>query len=286
MSDPLQDLAEELREHTGQLAKLAGDLRELSGWAGETGPALDEQRHAVAEHSELLGQVTERLDADLAALVEIRRDVNTVLKEMPRQPKYPPICWPRLTAEQAQDVWRELGEWVGDILVDTWFVDRAHLPDCWALHPGAVESLTWTWRTWLHAMLPTAGVVASAEWHTRWRQAALDGVAAAVLQEAVATRREKCGPGNHLGHPLPGARQAFQAPMGGSQAAEQLAPWEAPAGAAPWSPVPPTPSPQMEIGQDPLRALAERGFWWPHLQAAAATDIAARRAMEARAIDR
>lgn len=269
MSDPLQDLAEELRELSGQLQKVTGELRELSGWVGESGPVLD-------EHGELLEKVTTLLDQDLAVLVELRRDVNVVLKEMPRQPKFPPICWPRLTADQAEDVWRELGEWVGDVLVDRWFVDRAHLPDCWAMHPGAVEALTWAWRAWLHAMMRTAGAVSSAEWHTRWRKDALKDAAEAVLQEAVATRSEKCGPGTHLGRPLPGSPGAPQAPQTAATGQSEPAAWDTGA-EAPWS-VPRGPSREMEIGRDPASDLAEREFWWPHLQAAAAADVARRAA--------
>jgi hypothetical protein len=261
--------------------------------------------------------------APTTLLTELRTDVNRLLEDMPRQPRFPPVNWLALSASEAEEVWTELGEWVDAKLVGRHFANRGQLPDCWPLHPGAVEQLTWLWRSWLHAMLPLAGANPSAEWHTRWHRDALANVPAEVIQEAGATRRDRCGPGIHFGSPLPGAEQPtrpepahLREPAPPVPVASPPAPgsgWmpgpgEQPAGPPTWNSapqpgpqpwnVPPTftgdgsvppmfvprdPAQAVDLGVDPTSALAERRYWWPHLETARAADVARRLEDEQRA---
>ncbi|MFE2755645.1 hypothetical protein ACFXGA_26960 [Actinosynnema sp. NPDC059335] len=313
MTDPLQqelaDLTAEHREFAGEVnghlttiteeqAKIRREHADQARWISETGPIIDEHGQALDRHAD-------RLAEDTTLLAGLREDVNLVLAEMPRQPKHPPVCWVGLTADQAEQTWMLLGEWVDEILVGRYFVDRRQLPDCWALHPGAVEELSWLRTAWLHAFVPTAGAVPAAEWHTRWRSAALDAVADAVVREAVVTRKNKCGPGVHLGEALPGATPppapdpaaqpqpagAYVTPYASAQGWSGNPPTWSPAQAPGWSPtptgppvsVPRGPATKTDITRDPAEDLAERGYWWPHLERAAAVDVAARRDVEARA---
>jgi len=299
LTGEFRDFAGEVDGHlttiTDEQKRIGGEHVSQAQWIAENGPIVE-------DHARLLGEHGDRLEQDTTLLAGLREDVNLVLAEMPRQPQHPPVCWAGLTADQAEQTWTLLGEWVADVLVDRYFANRAQLPDCWALHPGAVEELSWLRTAWLHAFVPTAGAVPGAEWHTRWRQAALDGVTAAVKREADTRRKTRCGVGVHLGEPLRGAATAPQhvpvdvgappVPEGspptwtpGALPAQQFAPGCGPSGLPPVS-VPRGPassSGRPDLTRDPEEDLAERSFWWPHLKRAAAEDVVARRTTEAEA---
>ncbi|MEO6087009.1 MAG: hypothetical protein ABIQ18_28245 [Umezawaea sp.] len=312
MTDPIAqqiaDLTAEHRDFAGEVnghlstvtqeqGRIRGEHVSQARWISETGPVLDDHTQLLAEHGE-------RLVQDTAVLEGLREDLNVVLAELPRQPKHPPVCWVGMAAEDAEQIWPLLGEWVDQVLVGRYFVTRAQLPDCWALHPGAVEELTWLRTCWLNAFLRTAGAVPAAEWHTRWRMASLDGVTAAVEREADAVAADRCGPGLHLGVVLPGAVLTTPAaPVGAyrppvavpvavaptpSSTGSSPKPWDAP-------PLTHSGSAGAPIGSEPVDSrdfdskreakedLAVRRFWWPHLERAAEVDVAARRQAEAQA---
>jgi hypothetical protein len=313
VTDPVDDLAVEFREFGDEVNKhlttLQRDLRQHASWIAEVAPVVDDHTSALQEHT--------------TVLADLRADVNQVLEEMPRQPKLPPINWLTLSASEAQEVWTELGEWVDAKLVGRHFASREQLPDCWPLHPGAVEQLTWLWRSWQHAMLSSAAANPAAEWHSRWHRDSLTNVAAEVIQEADTTRHERCGPGTHFGAALPGAEQAqpahlrqppphlappgTSAAVGGHPSPGQQGPaWGGPgqpaavsppnwtSGPQPWD-TPPTfagdgsmppvsvprgPARADDLGVDPTSDLAERRYWWPHLETARAADVSRRRDAE------
>jgi hypothetical protein len=257
MTDPVNDLAAELRDLAEKVGKRLDDadesLRQHGGWISEAEPRLDEE------------------------FAEIWKQVNKLLEEMPRQPKYPPVCWLRLTSEEAADTWRDLGDWVEAVLVQRFFVTRAQLPDCWPLHPAAVEHLTWLRTAWLHAYLKTAGAVPAAEWHTRWLRDALTLVPAAVDHEAPALDRPGCGPGEHFGKPLPGHAPRPPEPPTPQSA---LPEWQRlpTSGNEP----PPLQDPGR-IGRHPSEELATRDHWQPQLLAASTADVQRRAEAEAAA---
>lgn len=51
-----------------------------------------------------------------------------------------PIHWPSLTPEEREGRWRELDDWVRE-LVARFDLDTRLVPPCWHLHNGMVESL-------------------------------------------------------------------------------------------------------------------------------------------------
>lgn len=286
MTNPIDDLAAEVRDLDSRLGVTSGYEREHAAWISETAPVIEDLGQTVGRHVERLGQ-------DLAALAELRTDVNLLLEEMPRRPPHPPVCWVTLTAEQAAEVWPLLGAWVEDVLVNRYFANRADLPDCWPLHPGAVEELTWLRTSWLHAYLPLAGASGAADWHTRWRRDSLAGVKAAVEREAFAGGHGKCDMEIHLGVPLPGTAAARKAEAEAARRASApvLAPGTMPGampGGIPISPAafvpPPAPTggPGGQ-GRDYSVELARRSFWWPQLLTAWADDVVDRKAAEAAA---
>lgn len=292
----LEDLAAEYREFAAEanahLAKTTDVLRQLSGWAGETGPVVDAHTEALAEHAEQLAK-------DTGLLVGLREDVNAVLKELRRKAKHQPIDWRALTAAEAEELWLELGEWVSAELVDVYSASRAQLPDCWPLHPAAVRQLSWLWTSYLVAYDQASGPNPAAEWNVRWHGDALAQVQAAVLRDATTRNLGKCGLGVHFDQPLPGIPgppppgmpQPVPVPTGpgGPMPPPPGAPYFQPGGRAPWEQAPPQfpdpassgrPSTDSYTQDDPAGALAKREFWWPQLLRARDTDVAERREAE------
>uniref|UniRef100_UPI003F49B2BA hypothetical protein n=1 Tax=Amycolatopsis sp. CA-290885 TaxID=3239925 RepID=UPI003F49B2BA len=301
----LEDLTAEYREFASEvndhLAKVTAAVREVSGWAGETGPVIEAHTDALAEHATQLAK-----DSEL--LAGLRDDVNAILKELRRRAKYQPIDWRTLTSEEAEVLWVELGEWVAAELVDVYSASRAQLPDCWPLHPAAVRHLSWLWTSHQAAYDPAAGAIPAAEWNVRWHGDALAQLQAAVLRDTSTRGLRKCSLGMHFDQPLPGVPGAQQPgeqfppqvqvshgpdpqqPAGpyGPGAGGQAAPWQQ--GSPPFQPRPgAVPMPVPPGGQpsgpnftqdDPAGALARREFWWPQLMRARETDVAARRKAE------
>lgn len=300
----LEDLAAEYRgfaeEVNGHLTKVTNDLRQVSGWAGETGPVIDGHTGALAEHAE-------QLEKDTDLLLGLREDINAILKELRRKAKHQPINWRTLTAKEAGEVWVELGEWVAAELVDVYSASRAQLPDCWPLHQAAVRHLSWLWTAHLVAYDQAAGANPAAEWNVRWHGDALAELQASILRDTATRGLGKCGLGVHVDQPLPGIPGAPQpggqpprVPVGHAPPVPQgSTPYGPPAGgqAAPWQqgppqfeprpgampvPVPPggQPSGSNYTADDPAGALAKREFWWPQLMRAREADVGARREAE------
>lgn len=310
MSNPLVDLAAEFHEFAGEvnehLTQATGDLRQHAEWISETAPLIDGHTAALQEHAD-------RLTADTRVLADLRTDVNELLAELPRQPRFPPVNWLTLPAEDADKLWIALGEWVDAKLVQRHFVSRGELPDCWPLHTTAVEHVTWLHTAWQHAMLPTAGANASTEWHSRWFAEALRLIPADIKREAEATGNNRCMLGEHFGAALDGAGSAQQpVPAHLHQAqpphAQPPTPYAAgvprhggwtadgqPVAAAPnwrndtttqqpWDQAVPTPTPRDPF-TDKKAELAMRRYWWPQLEAARAVDVAQRREAERQAAE-
>jgi hypothetical protein len=151
---------------------------------------------------------------------------------------------------------------VATILVDWYEITRAGLPDCWPLHRPAVVELSWLRTSYTQAYQPMSPPQLTAEWHTRWRPAALANIAAAIPTEW-------CRPGEHLVHELdltsrtrnttnqsPDASQ-----FGNPQVSER-------------------PGEAGHNQQPPARQRAESHHWWPALRQAIAEDMDQRRRAE------
>lgn len=146
---------------------------------------------AVAEHADLLGQALPRIDTLGERLGELTGRVDELADAEPAPaPPNPPVYWPELSAERARTEWDRLASWIVDVLEPWYGITRGQLPDCWALHPRAVVTLSWLRTAYVAAYQPTARPDAAAEWHTRWYPAALTDIAAAIPERW-------CRPGTH-----------------------------------------------------------------------------------------
>lgn len=192
------------------------------------------------------------------------------------------VCWPALDAAQADQTWQDLAGWVTDVLGPFYRITRGQLPDCWARHPDAVIELVWLHTCYREALGNDKGrPTAAAEWHTRWRPAAL-----AALADAIPERL--CRPGEHL---IPtresdaarsDARDAramatAPGPSGGGRGGPQG--YQPPAPAAAGSP---SDAPTGQRRYDPARdQVTTPAHWGRHYEAAKADDLAWRQAREA-----
>jgi hypothetical protein len=113
-----------------------------------------------------------------------------------------PVCWPALTAAEAEHEWRRLADWVATVLGPWYRVRRRQVPDCWALHRGVVLHLSWLHSAYLAAHTGSSATpTLSAEWHVRWLPAALDAClreAPDYQERASEVWANECRPGYHL----------------------------------------------------------------------------------------
>jgi hypothetical protein len=105
-----------------------------------------------------------------------------------------PVDWPAMDAERAATEWDSLACWVEHTLVPWYEITRDQLPDCWALHRPAVIELGWLHNAYQAAHRTDAEAHLAAEWHTRWRPAALRSIHQAIPRRGA----HVCGPGQHL----------------------------------------------------------------------------------------
>lgn len=183
----IADIDGRLRRHEGtvttRLAQLDTNLSECAGLLAEALPRLDDLGEAVAEMAGRVDKLAGRT-SDTAAIL--------------------PVCWPALSAEDAEAAWDGLADWIGDVLGPWYQVRRRQVPDCWALHRPVVLHLSWLHRAWLAAHTgPAASPAAAAEWHARWLPAALDAIRTEAPDHKPNDRNrghawaDLCRPGHH-----------------------------------------------------------------------------------------
>ena len=168
------------------LARLAAQLR--------TAQTSNERRLAqleatTAESADLLALALPRIDTALDQLAALGERLDDA-------PIADPVSWPTLTAQEAATVWAQLADWIDDVLVGWYGITRAQLPDCWALHRPAVAELTWLHSTYREAHAPGARAGLAADWHSRWRPAALAAIAD-TTGPAPGPGDTGCRPGHH-----------------------------------------------------------------------------------------
>jgi hypothetical protein len=138
--DPVARLATEvasLRRTVSDLTTKVGDVEQV--------------RATVEELSEGV--------ADLASRV-------TKLVSSPSLDRRPRPYWlPALRGERAERAWRELGQWVEDVVVGRY---QRSVKPCWYRHSLAVDQLAACYLSWSAAYLEDAVPTAPAEWHDRW----------------------------------------------------------------------------------------------------------------------
>ncbi len=182
------------------LARLAAQVR--------TRQATTERRLGVleattAESADLLAQALPRIDGALDQLAALTAHLDG--------DPVAPVCWPTLTVEEAAGVWAQLADWIDDVLVGWYGITRAQLPDCWALHRPVVLELTWLHTTYREAHTPGARAGLAADWHTRWRPAALAAIIAAADVDS-GPLGVGCYPGHHHDPTSPLPDHLFTAP--------------------------------------------------------------------------
>ena len=95
-------------------------------------------------------------DPDAAA---VNAMIEDLLGRVPR-----PITWSRLTAEQADQTWLALDEWVR-WLVTRYALDHRDVPPCWYAHGDLVEELTALMTAHQGAYDRAGPATGPADWH-------------------------------------------------------------------------------------------------------------------------
>jgi hypothetical protein len=232
-------------------------------------------KERIDQHATLLSEITPTIEDHIVAVAELRSDVTLLLSQLPPEPKYPPVDWWGMSADTAAKVWRDLEAWVTNVLVAWYSPSRGDLPDCWALHPGALVEMGHLMRTHQVAHLKSANPTLSAEWHGRWRETGLTGLRNAIEREAK-TRAGRAG-GCSVSFPH------FAEETRHGHAAEPAFPGQPGAPGPYGAPHAPAPHPGRlgsHSGTRPEELLAASEYWMPHFIHARDEDIARRKARE------
>ena len=268
----LTELTRDHRQVVRELSKAVDGLRATGELARESAAALSE--------------ALPRLDAAADGLVELQGRVEELSAQLAATPRVTAVCWPALTAEQADEVWGELASWIADVLGPFYRVTRGELPDCWARHPDAVLELVWLHTSYREVFEGGVGrPTAAAEWHTRWRPGALEAIAAAIPTRL-------CRPGEHLiSERAADAARSDARDARDARARARAAALGDPYGARRPDGYRPPPRPTVDVDvdvdggadtgrptYDPLREqVTEREHWSDHFAKGRADDLAWRR---------
>jgi hypothetical protein len=138
--DPVAHLAAEVASLRREVAGLGEKVRDVEG-----------VRQTVDDLSEGVADLAERV---------------TRLVSSPSTDARPRPYWlPSLKGERAEQAWRELGQWVEDVVVGRY---QRSVKPCWYRHALAVDQLAACYLAWSAAYLEDALPTAPAEWHDRW----------------------------------------------------------------------------------------------------------------------
>lgn len=126
-----------------------------------------------------LRRLEERLEAVEGPVAEISAGVAALLAEQ-HHTRPAMIHWPDLVGADHTERWAQLVLWVADVL-ERYPGDAEALLPCWPQHPDAVDAVTASWLTWVHAYRnPAAGPEVAATWQDRWRPAMTGQLRAAL----------------------------------------------------------------------------------------------------------
>ena len=241
-------------------AHLQATRRELGERLDAIAADLAVTRRTTSSTTGLVAEALPRL-ADVAGEVaELRGRVDELAAAAPPDPKTPPVCWPALSAADADNAWNALAGWVADVVGPWYQLTRGQLPDCWALHRPVVLELSWLHTCWQDAYLAQSRPAAAAEWHARWRAAALANIGAAIPAQLCRPAPDR--PGDHLVPQLDSFRDQPSNPYG------------PPPGTPAPPPAPPGPGRDFTNPADQVTAPP---FWGPHLEQAKTADLDGRR---------
>jgi hypothetical protein len=270
--DPRLDGSEGVPSDPGPRNPTPG--REQTALAAEVRRIREKVDQTAELHTALAATVSEQLAPELGALrqatvdelASLRGDLNEVLETLNRE-NNPPVDWFHLTAEQAEEQWPILAQWVGEVFVPWYRITRDQLPDCWALHPNALVELSWLRSAHVQSYIPSSHPHIAAEWHARWKTAALDNIRAAIPTDM-------CRPGEHLVSEQESRERVTQSnpppapPVPGEQ------PWNRPPAS------PPAGHNWDGVIRTARRQLAEPRHWWGFYEQAVQEDLQWRRTRE------
>jgi hypothetical protein len=157
--DPVADLATQLAELRGQLARSQGEIRVLH----------DRLEDSTGQTVNLLVEV-KRLREELAEAVEKRRL------------KPPPVPWWVVDEATGRQLLATLHEWVETFLRRHYPGYLARLPRCWANHPEAVWELSTIGAEWdrIYADEDNRDLAGALAWHDRYLPDVISRLAEAI----------------------------------------------------------------------------------------------------------
>lgn len=80
-----------------------------------------------------------------------------------------PLCWPKLPAADAPEVWAELRRWVEQLIERFSHLDHHAIPNCWWRHNGHVEALVALRDHERMCYSDSSPATAGVEWHRAFR---------------------------------------------------------------------------------------------------------------------
>jgi X-X-X-Leu-X-X-Gly heptad repeat protein len=136
------------------VARLATEVASLRRGVTDLSTKVDDVEQLRANVDQLSEGV-----ADLASRVS-RLVSSPSLEAQPR-----PYWLAALQGERLERAWRELAQWVEDVVVGRY---QRSVKPCWYRHALAVDVLAACYMAWSAAYLEEAVPTAPAEWHDRW----------------------------------------------------------------------------------------------------------------------
>jgi hypothetical protein len=125
-------------------------------------------RREVADLSTKVGNIEglrENVDGLTEGVADLASRVTRLVSSPSLDSRPRPYWLPALGEERAERAWRELGQWVEDVVVGRY---QRSVKPCWYKHPLAVDILAACYMAWSAAYLEEALPTAPAEWHDRW----------------------------------------------------------------------------------------------------------------------
>lgn len=269
-------------------------LLDLGAQVRDLGTRVDGLKRTVVD-------VTSTVSEFGPQLIDVQRDLGKLSEQVEElldspEVKNPPINWVALPAEDAEREWDALGRWVHEVLASWYEITRDQLPDCWALHRPAFLQVSWLRTSHVESYLSRSHPNQAAEWNTRWLDAALEKIKAAIPDTRC---RPLVGrPGEHLVDALEAQQRRGRDPQDLRERGQQLhqqvtQPTHAPPGqpGSPYSdptyaPAPITPDPQPTHsttggGDRPGEQVIQLDYWRGYFEQAMRADVDMRRQREA-----
>lgn len=153
-------------------ARADGQDREIGGLRDQLAA-----RDAEIRDLRSLGGAVGRLSKTVqASAVLPAMDARKAQDDDPEGEELPPGVWSWASATRVEraDRIREIGDWLYMVIRPRYPHRTAGIRACWALHPTAVEELSWLYGCWMDVYASLHGTYAGAgDWHDRWADGVL-----------------------------------------------------------------------------------------------------------------